>query len=153
MRDVRGHLPVLVGKILAGTGLPPDALEIEITERLLGEVDHVYDTTLRQLADLGVHITLDDFGTGWSSLARLNMFPVDVLKIDRSFTGEGDRVGAIARSIIGLGRNLNLYVIAEGVETARQLDALRDAACHAASGFHICPPQRAEQLTRWLEGQ
>ncbi len=151
-RDVRG-LRVLISKILAATGLPAEALEIEITERLLGEADHVDDTMLRQLTDLGVHITLDDFGTGWSSLTRLKTFPVDALKIDRSFTGEGDGVGAIARSIIGLGRNLNLHVIAEGVESASQLDALRDAACHAASGFYICRPQPAEQLTRWLEGR
>jgi len=149
-RDVRGELAILVGNVLTGSGLPPDALALEITERLLGEADHVQDTMLRQLKELGVHITLDDFGTGWSSLARLHSFPVDALKIDRSFTAALDDGGAIARSIIALGRNLDLQVVAEGVESATQLDRLRDAACHEASGFHICPPLPAEELTAWL---
>jgi diguanylate cyclase (GGDEF)-like protein len=152
-RDVRGGLSVLVREILAGAGLPADALEIEITKRLLGETDHVHDTMLRQLKELGVHITLDDFGTGWSSLARLHAFPVDILKIDRSFTVALDQVGAIARSIIGLGHNLGLRVVAEGVETITQLDRLRDASCHDASGFLVCPPRPAEALTAWLEGR
>jgi diguanylate cyclase (GGDEF)-like protein/PAS domain S-box-containing protein len=149
-RDVRGGLSVLVGKVLAGVGLPADALEIEITERLLGETDQVQDRMFRQLKELGVHVTLDDFGTGWSSLARLHAFPVDALKIDRSFTRAPDDVSAIARSIIGLAHNLDLCVVAEGVETATQLDRLRDAGCNQASGFHICRPRPAEEVTAWL---
>ncbi len=149
-RDVHGELAVLVERILAEVGLPADALEIEITERVFGDTDHVLDTRLGELKALGVHIALDDFGTGWSSLSRLHAFPVDTVKIDQTFTGALQRDGAIARSIIALGHNLNLRVVAEGVETATQLDLLRQSACHEASGFHICSPVSAEQLTAWL---
>ena len=149
-RDVRGELPALVEKALLRTGLPGDALEIEITERLFAEEDHEPEIRLRQLKDLGIYLTLDDFGTGWSSLARLHAFPVDSLKIDGSFTRALDHDGAIARSIIALGHTLGLDVTGEGVETARQLEGLRNAACPAASGFYICPPVPPEQLIQWL---
>lgn len=152
-RDVRGGLPALVEDVLIQTGLPGDALEIEVTERLLADEEHDHKSMLLELKSLGVHVTLDDFGTGWSSLARLHAFPVDSLKIDGSFTRDLDRDGAIARSIVALGYNLGLQVVGEGVETARQLEGLRDAACPAASGFHICPPRRPEQLTRWLQAR
>lgn len=150
-RDLRGELPAIVQKILLQTGLPGDALEIEITERVFAEEDHDHETKLHQLKALGVHIALDDFGTGWSSLARLHAFPIDSLKIDGSFTRALDRDGAIARSIIALGHNLGLEVIAEGVETHSQLNSLRDAACFSASGFYVCPPIPPEQLIGWLQ--
>jgi diguanylate cyclase (GGDEF)-like protein/PAS domain S-box-containing protein len=152
-RDVRGELPALAEETLARTGLPGDALEIEITERLLAEEDYDHEAMLLQLKALGIHVTLDDFGTGWSSLSRLHAFPVETLKIDGSFTRQLDRDGAIARSIISLGHNLGLQVVGEGVETASQLEGLRDADCHAASGFLICPPLAADELTHWLRAR
>lgn len=151
IRDVRGELPALIEEALLRTGLPGDALEIEITERVFAEEEHDHQSKLHQLKGLGVHVTLDDFGTGWSSLARLQALPIDSLKIDGSFTRVLDHDGAIARSIIALGHNLGLDVIGEGVETAAQLKGLRDAGCPAASGFHICAALPPEQLVRWLQ--
>jgi diguanylate cyclase (GGDEF)-like protein/PAS domain S-box-containing protein len=149
-RELSGDLCALVKRVLADTGLPGAALEIEITERFLGEDDDVRDAMLAEMKNIGVFITLDDFGTGYSSLARLRTFPVDVLKIDRTFVNELPGNAAITDSIITLGRNLGLRVIAEGVETERQYAWLRHAGCDAASGYLLCRPQPPEQITAWL---
>jgi EAL domain-containing protein (putative c-di-GMP-specific phosphodiesterase class I) len=105
---------------------------------------------LAELKQLGVSIALDDFGTGYSSLARLRSFPVDVLKIDRTFVADLPKTGAIAETIITLAANLGLRVIAEGVEHELQQTWLKDAGCDAVSGYLICRPQPADQLTPWL---
>jgi EAL domain-containing protein (putative c-di-GMP-specific phosphodiesterase class I) len=149
-RELSGDLCALVKRVLADTGLPGAALEIEITERFLGEDDDVRDAMLAELKNIGVSITLDDFGTGYSSLARLRTFPVDVLKIDRTFVNELPENAAITDSIITLARNLGLRVIAEGVENERQHAWLRHAGCDAASGYLLCRPQPPEQITAWL---
>jgi len=149
-RELSGDLCALVKGVLADAGLPGAALEIEITERFLSDDDDVRDAMLAELKNAGVYITLDDFGTGYSSLARLRTFPVDVLKIDRTFVNELPDNAAITDSIITLGRNLGLRVIAEGVENERQHAWLRHAGCDAASGYLLCRPQPPEQLTAWL---
>jgi diguanylate cyclase (GGDEF)-like protein len=149
--ELGGALLTLVGDALGTAGVAGDALEIEITERFLGgEDDGVADDMLAALKALGVSIAVDDFGTGYSSLARLRSFPVDVLKIDRSFVAELDEAPAVADTIISLGRNLGLTVIAEGVETPFQHRWLKDAGCEVATGFLFSPPQPQEVLTPWL---
>jgi diguanylate cyclase (GGDEF)-like protein/PAS domain S-box-containing protein len=149
--ELAGGLLTIVGAALDRAGVPGEALEIEITERFLGgEDDVVADDMLAALKALGVTIALDDFGTGYSSLARLRSFPVDVLKIDRSFVAELDHAPAVADTVIALGRNLGLMVLAEGVETAFQHEWLKAAGCEVASGFLFSRPQPPEVLTPWL---
>src|SRR5450830_28275 len=139
-----------VAQVLADTGLPPHLLELELTESLF--VDDVAQavTLLHQLKALGVGLAIDDFGTGYSSLSYLRTFPIDVLKIDRSFVGQiavdGDQA-AIVISIIALAHNLQLKVIAEGVETAGQLDFLRAHGCDEVQGYFFSRPVPAADVS------
>jgi len=130
-------------------GVSPNMLDLEITEGILVEnVDHVIEK-LKQLSDLGCKISIDDFGTGYSSLAYLRRFPLDKLKIDRTFVKEipdGDD-GVIASSIIMLAELLELEVIAEGVETVEQLQFLKDYGCTQFQGFYFSVPVDAEEIT------
>jgi diguanylate cyclase (GGDEF)-like protein len=132
-----------VAEALAAARLPPEALELEITEGLLMQDKHGAAETLAKLNELGVGIALDDFGTGYSSLSYLKRFPIHRLKIDRTFIedldhDEDDR--QITKAIIGLGHSLNLEVVAEGVETPRQLAFLADHDCDIAQGYLFAPP-------------
>ncbi len=149
-RELGGALIETVKATLRATELTAERLEVEVTERFLGEDDDARDRMLAELKRLGVSIALDDFGTGYSSLARLRSFPVDVIKIDRVFIADLERTGAIAKTIIALAANLGLRVIAEGVEHDAQRAWLIDAGCDAASGFLICRPLPAKLLTEWL---
>ncbi|MCQ8279708.1 EAL domain-containing protein [Acetobacteraceae bacterium KSS8] len=142
----RGNLPQLVRTVLEETGLPPERLELEITEGvLIGNTDE----TLRQLLPLrtmGVRLVLDDFGTGYSSLSYLHRFPFDKLKIDRSFiqnltVDESQR--AIVAAIISMGRTLKLEVTAEGVETIEQFELLNSQGCHELQGYLLGRPMPA----------
>jgi EAL domain-containing protein (putative c-di-GMP-specific phosphodiesterase class I) len=129
--------------VLAETGLPPEALLLEVTETVLMEKVDEAVALLRKLKALGVRIAVDDFGTGYSSLSYLARFPVDVLKIDRSFVErltKQDDADELVRMIIGLGRALNLRIVAEGVETGGQLEALREMGCDVAQGFLFMRP-------------
>ncbi len=148
------HDPRLVADVrvaLAAAGLDGavDALEIELTESVvMADVEETV-ASLRRLREAGVRIAVDDFGTGYSSLAYLKRFPVHVLKIDRSFVRDlpddpDDRV--IARSILSLGHNLGLDVVAEGAETRAQLELLRAEGCGAAQGYLFSPPVPAAEL-------
>jgi diguanylate cyclase (GGDEF)-like protein len=135
-----------VAEALAAARLPPEALELEITEGLLMQDKHGAAETLNKLNELGVGIALDDFGTGYSSLSYLKRFPIHRLKIDRTFIedldhDEDDR--QITKAIIGLGHSLNLEVVAEGVETPRQLAFLADLDCDIAQGYLFAPPMTA----------
>jgi len=136
-----------VADVLDETRIDPSWLRLEITETAMMEQHDAAVLALSALKDLGVQISVDDFGTGYSSLARLHDFPIDSLKVDRSFveamaaTGETSR---IARTIVLIGRTLGLSVIAEGVETARQLELLRELRCDAAQGYYFSPPLDAE---------
>jgi EAL domain-containing protein (putative c-di-GMP-specific phosphodiesterase class I) len=128
-------------------GVPPHMLELEVTESQLMENPAEATESLAQLKALGVRLSIDDFGTGYSSLSHLQKFPVDYIKIDRSFLreiGEGDAV--ITRAIVALGHNLNMKVIAEGVETAEQLAFLRDLSCDQVQGFYFSPALPREVL-------
>jgi EAL domain-containing protein (putative c-di-GMP-specific phosphodiesterase class I) len=143
-----------VAEVLLETGLDPRYLEIELTESAL--MPHIggANSVLTGLKDLGVQLAIDDFGTGWSSLSYLRRFPVDSLKIDRSFVEEiaaGAADVPIVRAIISMGRNLRLRVVAEGVETAAQLAFLRAEHCNEGQGFYFSRPMTADEFAKRLE--
>ena len=110
----------------------------------------------KALKGLGVRLALDDFGTGYSSLSYLRAFPFDKIKIDRSFIGaieDDEAARSIIRAIVGLGRGLNLPVVAEGVETQAQLDALTRLDCDILQGYFIARPMPAGQVPAWVAGR
>jgi diguanylate cyclase (GGDEF)-like protein len=142
-------LTAVVAEALARAGLPGDALWLEITESVLMEEVEAAADTLLALKRLGVHLSVDDFGTGYSSLSYLKQFPVDVLKIDRSFIdglGTDPEDGAIVLAIVSLARALRLEVVAEGVEHLHQLEALQRLGCNAVQGFLLARPVPADRL-------
>ncbi|MCU1483268.1 MAG: hypothetical protein JWN67_14 [Actinomycetia bacterium] len=139
-----------VREALEKTGWPPDRLILELTERVLLDDDHTVLRTLGSLREMGVRLVVDDFGTGYSSLGYLHRFPVDGVKIDRSFVerlGTGDRDEAVVRAILAMAEALNLDVVAEGIETGLQLQVLRRLGCRQAQGFLLGPPVSAEDIT------
>jgi diguanylate cyclase (GGDEF)-like protein/PAS domain S-box-containing protein len=139
----QGDLAAEVEAILAETGLDPDRLELEVTEGLLIKDAEKAIAILERLKALGVQISMDDFGTGYSSLSYFRMFPFDKVKIDQSFIRdmiENPQARAIIRSVIGLGRGLGMPVVAEGVETPEQLEALRSEGCDQVQGYWISRP-------------
>jgi len=138
-----GDLPGLVHAVLLETGLAPGRLELEITESVLIDDFSRGVAILRRLKLLGVHIAMDDFGTGYSSLSNLQAFPFDRIKIDRSFISSlqsSQQSATIVRAVIGLGRGLDLPVIAEGVETDDQLLFLSAASCDEVQGYLVGKP-------------
>jgi diguanylate cyclase (GGDEF)-like protein len=143
-------LPALVLSILIETGLPPHRLELEITEGVLMSDFARAITILRRLKSLGVSIAMDDFGTGYSSLRYLQAFPFDKIKIDKSFVdqlGQNMQSQAIIRAVIGLAHGLALPVLAEGVETADQLEFLKREHCDEIQGYLIGRPQPIENYS------
>ena len=134
----------------ARSGLPPRRLELEITESLLLRSDGKAIPVLQRLKDMGLSIVMDDFGTGYSSLAYLWKFPFDKIKIDRSFMASfeksGRNVETVVKSIIALGREMNMRVTVEGVETAKQVDFLYDANADQVQGFYFGRPVPAADL-------
>jgi diguanylate cyclase (GGDEF)-like protein len=151
----RGEVLGAVRAALAESGLAPRRLTLEITEGLLLEHTEAVLETLEQLHALGVGIALDDFGSGYSSLAYLWRFRFDTLKIDRAFVKEVRRDGkaaAIIESIVGLGHSLDLRITAEGVETEEQLAALSGVGCDEAQGFLLGRPMPAEQAATLVAG-
>jgi diguanylate cyclase (GGDEF)-like protein/PAS domain S-box-containing protein len=143
----------LVRSVLDETGLPPHRLCLEITESAVMSDVHRSEEILHRLKALGVHLAVDDFGTGFSSLAYLKRFPVDVLKIDRAFVSDLDRESsdvAFVRSIVSLAEALSLDVVAEGVETAEQARILVELGCHRAQGYHFAEPAPAAALREHL---
>jgi EAL domain-containing protein (putative c-di-GMP-specific phosphodiesterase class I) len=147
------ELVAAVRDVLADTGLKPDLLELEVTESsVMHNVERALEV-LCALKDMGVQLAIDDFGTGYSSLAQLKRFPIDTLKVDRSFIRElpadvEDK--AIAEAIIAMGRTLNLTVVAEGVETREQQDFLRERACDQMQGFFFSKPVAAADFAELL---
>ncbi|MBI4275190.1 MAG: EAL domain-containing protein, partial [Rhizobiales bacterium] len=139
MQFCQGDLTTLVHTILLETGLSPMRLDLEITESvLIGDHSRAL-TTLRRLKGLGVQISMDDFGTGYSSLSYLQSFPFDRIKIDQAFISNVERnaqSAAIVRAVIGLGRGLNLPILAEGVENEKQLAFLAREGCDEIQGFY-----------------
>ena len=144
-----------VSRALEKHKLPPNKLELEITESLLVNQDIVTEETLQQLVDLGVRLAVDDFGTGYSSLSYLHQLSVNTLKIDRSFVKgipANENSVAIARAIIGLGHSLHLDLIAEGVETEEQREYLLDLGCPLMQGNLLSNPVPAKEFAKLMEG-
>lgn len=152
----RFDMKALVRETLNSTGFPAQALELELTESALMENEEAAIDTLNQLRGLGIRLAIDDFGTGYSSLAYLKRFPLDVLKIDKQFiddipTSKDDM--AIATAIIGIAHTLGFKVLAEGVETATQLEFLRQQHCDHYQGYLCSPPVSAEKFEQLLRQQ
>ncbi|MCB1958899.1 MAG: EAL domain-containing protein, partial [Rhodocyclaceae bacterium] len=145
-----------VADVLSTVGLPPSRLCLEVTETALMRDVRAGMAALTELHRVGVQLAIDDFGTGYSSLSYLKRFPIDVLKVDRSFVdglpGEAHDV-AITTAILDLARSLELEVTAEGVETVGQRDALIELGCKRAQGYLFARPMPAEDLVRHLEQQ
>jgi EAL domain-containing protein (putative c-di-GMP-specific phosphodiesterase class I) len=144
-------------RILDGARVPAEYVEVEITERVLldGRLDAV-SSILKTFCDQGIKIALDDFGTGYASLTHLKRFPVDHIKIDRSFVQDLEQDPddeAIVAAVIGLGRSLNLQITAEGVETTGQAQRLREMGCEYAQGYHFAQPVAGSDvpglISRW----
>jgi diguanylate cyclase (GGDEF)-like protein/PAS domain S-box-containing protein len=149
--DVR--LVAIIEEMLDATDFPPARLEIEVTESLLMQ-DENHQAALRQLSAAGIHIALDDFGTGYSSLGYLRSFPIDVLKIDKSFINELAHDAPslrIVRTVIDLGHALNMVVVAEGVETAEQCAMLKRAGCDLIQGYWLSRPMPGAATLGWLQ--
>jgi len=144
-----------IGRILSETGLDPRLLELELTESSIMHEAERTISLLRQLEEMGLSLSIDDFGTGYSSLSYLRRFPIDKLKIDQSFvrdiTTDPD-AAAITTAIIAMGRSLKLRVVAEGVETAEQLEFLRSQHCDEVQGFHVGRPMSAGDFAALLLG-
>ncbi|MEY4753806.1 MAG: hypothetical protein RJA44_1481, partial [Pseudomonadota bacterium] len=149
----RGGVPGRIREALQASGLPPERLEIEITESGLMEQSEQAMQLLAELRQIGVRLAIDDFGTGYSSLAYLRRFAVDKLKIDRSFVRDlaaNPSDMQLVRTMVALGHNLGMKVLAEGVEHEEQLDCLRQCGCDAAQGYWFSPPRPADEARRWL---
>jgi EAL domain-containing protein (putative c-di-GMP-specific phosphodiesterase class I) len=136
------------------SGIPPSKLKLELTESLLADNIDATIARMRNLKDMGVRLSVDDFGIGYSSLSYLKRLPIDELKIDRAFVKDiltDGNDAAIAGTIIGLCRNLGLEVIAEGVETPEQRDFLARQGCHRYQGYLFCRPLPLPQLEAFLD--
>jgi len=147
-----------VASILAETGLPPGALTVEVTERIVVEADDLIVDRLAELHRLGIRMAIDDFGTGYASLANLRQLPLDTIKIDPTFVGglgQDETLTLLTRTVVQVGRELGLRVIAEGIEQPRQLAALREMGCDYGQGFLVARPMAAtgvEALITSAEG-
>jgi diguanylate cyclase (GGDEF)-like protein/PAS domain S-box-containing protein len=147
------NLAELVQRTLIESGLEARYLELELTESALLNDNEALSETLRQLKHIGVSLSLDDFGTGYSSLSHLRRFPIDIVKIDRSFINDvttNVHDASIVNAIIAMARSLDVYSIAEGVETESQAAFLKKNHCDAIQGYYLCRPQHATAITQIL---
>lgn len=155
-RQFDAHLLATVADALADSGTPPSSLCVEITESLLMNSPERADGILGELSALGVALSIDDFGTGYSSLARLKSFPLDELKVDKSFVdglgGHADHT-AIVASIVAMAHAMDLRVVAEGVETSEQADRLETLGCDRVQGFLFGHPGPAADIDALLAGE
>lgn len=150
------NLAEQITHILQQTHLDPSCLHLEITESVVTENAEIACATLRQLRALGINLSMDDFGTGYSSLSSLHRFPVNTLKIDRSFISNmaaGDENSAIIRTIISLADNLGMNVVAEGIETVAQRDQLKALKCDYAQGYLFSRPVEADAIEELIHKQ
>ena len=146
-------LPLVVGEALRKHGIKPQRLTLELTESMLMDKPEQAIARMRALKDLGIKLSLDDFGTGYSSFSNLSRFPIDQLKIDRSFIREivtSPDAATIAVSIIAMAQRIGLTVVAEGVETEAQCGYLRQNGCLEIQGFFFCKPLPAEEFTAFI---
>jgi len=147
------ELPEQIEALLRDTGVSPKHLELEITETSIMNDPQRVIRTLNQIRQLGARFAIDDFGTGYSSFTYLTKLPVSCIKIDKSFVQniEGDRDNSVVvKSIIDLGHNLGLNVVAEGVETATAKNLLRAFQCDEGQGFYFCRPIPGDAMTKFL---
>lgn len=138
-----------VSAAVEASGIDPATLSFELTESVLFEESGVSERVMRSLRGLGVRLVLDDFGSGFSSLGYLKRFPLDGIKLDRSFienVADGLTDAQIVKAVVEMARALGLEIVAEGVETADQLAAVRNLGCHQAQGFYFMPPLPAEEV-------
>jgi EAL domain-containing protein (putative c-di-GMP-specific phosphodiesterase class I) len=145
-----------LNEILAATGMDAHLLELEITESLLMRDVEKNLRILAGLKNIGIQIAIDDFGTGYSSLTSLKQFPIDTIKIDRSFirdVANVDKNKNVTKAIIAMGRTLSLTVVAQGVETREQAEYLRQNACDEFQGFYLNKPVQADQMADLLRTQ
>jgi len=146
------NLVEVVKQILADTGIDPQYLELELTESMLMSDAHGTIQKLHDFREMGVTLSIDDFGTGYSSLAYLKKFPIQALKIDRSFIKDlgidGD--DAIVKATIAMAQSLNLKVIAEGVESRNQMNLLTDYECQEVQGYLFAKPMCSDDFERYL---
>lgn len=155
LQFLHGDLADKVAHVLAVNDMDPAYLELELTESMLM---HDVENTIRTLCELkkmGVRLSIDDFGTGYSSLSYLKRFPLDILKIDRSFVtdiGTESDNGEIAKTIIAVAHALGLEVVAEGVETQQQLDFMHTARCDLVQGYFFSKPLPPAECARLLTG-
>jgi diguanylate cyclase (GGDEF)-like protein len=143
------HFPAQVAAALAESGLPPGALTIELSERMLVEDAGLIADRLAELRDLGVKLAIDDFGTGYASLAHLRQLPADIIKIDPSFVsglGQDPVLTMLTKTIVQVGRDLGMQVVAEGIEHPRQLAELREMGCGYGQGFLVARPMAASAV-------
>jgi diguanylate cyclase (GGDEF)-like protein len=150
------HLLTDVASILSATGMDPTFLELEITESMLMRNVAKAIEVLAAFKKLGARLSLDDFGTGYSSLSNLKRFPIDTIKVDRSFVRElpaNEEDKAITDAVIAMGRTLNMTVVAEGVETQGQIDFLREHACDEVQGFYFSKAVSSAAITALLSAQ
>ena len=153
------HQPGFVDEVLdcvRRAGIPPGRLKLELTESLVADDFEAAVERMRRLKDAGLRLSVDDFGTGYSSLSYLKQLPIDELKIDRHFVEDlvtGGKDAAIAATIIALGRNLGLDVVAEGVESSAQRDFLARQGCHRFQGYLFSRPLPPEQLEEFIAAQ
>ncbi len=148
------NLLEMIHVVLAETGLPPAGLELEITESIVMENEEMSLELMAKMSAMGLHLALDDFGTGYSSLSYLKQFPINTLKIDKSFMdnvpGDDENV-AITSAIISMARSLKMQVVAEGVETEEQLHFLRQLVCDEIQGYLFSPPVPADKFSVMLK--
>lgn len=150
---MRSEFVATVEAVLAATDLPPERLELEITENFLLENAENGMGTVARFSHMGVNIAIDDFGTGYSSLAYLKYLHADCLKIDKSFINglpEDSDGSAIVQAVISLGRGLGFTLVAEGVETGEQLAYLRKVGCDLVQGYYFAKPMPANEFAAWL---
>ena len=143
-------------EVLGECGLAPDLLKFEITESFIIEESQEMHGWLRRIRDMGIHLSIDDFGTGYSSLSYLRRFPVDIVKVDRSFVAEihaNADDAALVKAIISMAHGLRMKVVAEGVEDRQQLAFLQSADCDLVQGYYFRKPVPAEEFRKFLDGQ
>jgi EAL domain-containing protein (putative c-di-GMP-specific phosphodiesterase class I) len=154
VRQIELHdVPGMVESVLRETGIEPKHLELELTESALMKKSDKLVGALYELNRMGVRLSLDDFGTGYSSLSYLRRFPIDSIKIDRSFIDEvmtSSDDAAISKAIIAMAHSLGIKTVAEGVETERQVEFLKAQRCHAAQGYFYSPALPAKEITALL---
>lgn len=146
-------IPAFVEKTLSEYNLPPSCLEIEITESVLNQHDQLIQNSVKRLQDLGVKISIDDFGTGYASITYLRQIRIDAIKIDRSFISSlpnNQEDAAIISALITLARELNIQIIAEGIETKEQLDFLLSKGCTDFQGYYFSQPLPAQKAHKFL---